>query len=322
MIEPWGETAQGETVQRITLQTGPLCAKIITLGASLQDLRLTGFDFPLVLGYRHVTPYLSNPHRFGSTIARYANRIRHAQMRIDGQTWPLSPNVAGGHQIHGGERNAANQNWRLLDAGTDHAHLRITLPDGEMGFPGNLQIDAIYKLVGHGLALTYRCRTDQPTLCRPTHHSYFNLDGQADLRDHHLALGRTHVFPKNSAGFITGPAAVEPRLDFENPTSLRRHVELDHCFEWQGQNRHAHLYSAHSGLSMMLNTNQPTIQAYAGGGLQGDDEGLLGRPYGRNAGIALEPHLPPIESAGNTADHAILYPDAEQVWHTDFTFQK
>ena len=50
-IEEFGRTADGETVERITLIGGGLMAKVMTWGAVLQDLRLEELNAPLVLGF-------------------------------------------------------------------------------------------------------------------------------------------------------------------------------------------------------------------------------------------------------------------------------
>jgi aldose 1-epimerase len=49
-IEAFGQTADGKAVHRIRLQGGGLTAKIMTWGATLQDLRLEGHAAPLTLG--------------------------------------------------------------------------------------------------------------------------------------------------------------------------------------------------------------------------------------------------------------------------------
>ncbi len=46
----FGFLADGRLVKRVTLSVGTLTARILTLGAIVQDLRLEGIAHPLVLG--------------------------------------------------------------------------------------------------------------------------------------------------------------------------------------------------------------------------------------------------------------------------------
>lgn len=55
--------------------------------------------------------------------------------------------------------------------------LATVAPDGEMGFPGNLNVSCTYMLNGDGtLIIRLEAVTDKPTVCNLLHHSYFNLD--------------------------------------------------------------------------------------------------------------------------------------------------
>lgn len=47
-IEVFGQTPNGEPVHRVTLSGGDLTTKVLTFGATIQDLRFDGVDHPLV----------------------------------------------------------------------------------------------------------------------------------------------------------------------------------------------------------------------------------------------------------------------------------
>lgn len=58
--------------------------------------------------------------------------------------------------------------------------LRAVSPDGEDGFPGNLELTVRYTLTDeNALVLDYTATTDAPTIINLTNHSYFNLEGQS-----------------------------------------------------------------------------------------------------------------------------------------------
>ena len=45
--------------------------------------------------------------------------------------------------------------------------LRRTSPDGEMGFPGNLDVSVVFTVSGTDLTVDYRAITDAPTAGQP-----------------------------------------------------------------------------------------------------------------------------------------------------------
>ena len=57
--------------------------------------------------------------------------------------------------------------------------LSLQSPDGEAGYPGNLNITVYYRLTtDNALSIEYSATTDQPTPISLTNHAYFNLRGE------------------------------------------------------------------------------------------------------------------------------------------------
>lgn len=56
--------------------------------------------------------------------------------------------------------------------------LSHTSPDGDEGYPGNLNVSVTYTLEENTLSVQYCAQTDQTTPINLTNHSYFNLAGQ------------------------------------------------------------------------------------------------------------------------------------------------
>ena len=66
-----------------------------------------------------------------------------------------------------------------------------TSPDGEEGYPGNLQAEVTYLLtMDNQLIMRYKATSDQPTIVNFTYHSYFNLTGfkNPHIYDHQLKV--------------------------------------------------------------------------------------------------------------------------------------
>ena len=76
-IEAFGQTAGGETVHRVTISGGGLTAKIMTWGATLQDLRLEGHAAPLTLGFPDFESYPL--HRMPGMNALLRRALRRAR---------------------------------------------------------------------------------------------------------------------------------------------------------------------------------------------------------------------------------------------------
>jgi aldose 1-epimerase len=61
----FGISPENQTVSQITLDGLGMTARILTWGATLQDLRLDGYENPLVIGFSNFQDYLdhSQPDR-------------------------------------------------------------------------------------------------------------------------------------------------------------------------------------------------------------------------------------------------------------------
>ena len=101
----------------------------------------------------------------------------------------------------------------------DRAGVRFTRlsPDGEEGYPGNLDITVTYSLTpDNGLVIDYEATTDAPTIVNPTSHAYYNLHGTTEhSTDSHLLTIHASGFTPTDAGLIpTGeilPVSTSPK---------------------------------------------------------------------------------------------------------------
>jgi aldose 1-epimerase len=317
----FGVLPDGSDVERVVLQSaGGLEARIITYGASLQALLVpdvAGRRDDIVLGHDAFEGYPARRQFFGATVGRYANRIAGARFVLDGDKVQLAANN-GANALHGGLEGFDRRNWRIvaIDDGDQPAvTLAYTSADREEGYPGTLDVEVTWRLVGPmELLLDMTARTDRPTVVNLTNHSFFNLAGARsgrDILDHHLTVAADHFLaidasaiplpqpPSEVAGtpfdFRAG-CEVGARIRNDHP-QLRVGRGYDHNFclaPAGGESRFAaRLAEPTSGRVLELFTNQPGLQVYSGNFLDGTTAGKGGRLYRQSDAICLEPHAWP-----------------------------
>lgn len=310
-------------VRRITLRGGGLTAQVLTLGAIVQDLRLEGVTHPLVLGSPDPADYLGRARYFGAMIGRFANRIGGARFDLDGATCRTDPNFLGRHTLHGGADGADAQIWQVEALAGDSVTLTLTLPDGHMGFPGEIRMRAEILLSDGALNFTLSAESDAPTPCNLTHHGFFDLDGQGDIRGHRLRIAADHYLPVDSDLIPTGQIAPVAGTAFDfRAARVIGTAGYDHNFclsDGPRPLRPVAWLTGESGLSMRVETTACGLQFYDGAYMR-DVPGLEGRRYGPHAGLALETqHWPDAPNRPGFPD-AILRPGREYRETTRYVF--
>ncbi|OUS08458.1 hypothetical protein A9Q96_03165 [Rhodobacterales bacterium 52_120_T64] len=332
MMHKFGQMPDGTEVHRIKLTGYGLVANVLTYGAVLQDLRLDGHEPSLVLGFEDFPSYLAHSPYFGATAGRYINRIRGGHFEIDGKAYQLDQNFLGKHCLHGGSIGIGKRVWNIEEH-SDHAvTLSIIVADGEMGFPGELKVRAIFTLQpDHTLDIRYEATTDKPTLCNIGHHSYFNLDGGKSIVDHTLQVEASQYTPVDDELIPTGLVmdVDGTGFDFREPREVKFGGQggiFDHnlCLSPVRENLRlvATLHSPLSGVSMRINTTEAGLQVYDGAKIDAPVPGLDGVEMGPRVGIAIEPQVWPDSAHHEHFPQAILRPGQQYVQQTQFAFTK
>lgn len=306
--EPWGTTRAGDAVELVTLERGALRARLTSFGATLVALEVPdrrGERGDVVLGFDGLAGYDSaaNPY-FGGLIGRCANRIGGARFELGGRGHSLTVNE-GHHHLHGGVRGFDRRAW-TLELGADAVTFRRRSREGEEGYPGALDVAVTYALLEDALGIEAEARTDAPTLCNLTQHSYFNLSGAETVLDHELAVDAAHVVAVDDQLVPTGALAAlaGTRFDLRGAARLRERVRsgtprgaaggIDLCYAvgklptGHGAPRPvARLSEPTSGRTLAIESDAPGLQVYTGHYLDGVS-GKGGRTYGPHAGLCLE----------------------------------
>ena len=317
--KPWGQTPEGVAVDLYTLRNARGAEATITnYGGIVVTLLMpdkSGKMEDIVLGYDHLQGYIDKTPYFGCLVGRYGNRIGNAQFTLDGQTHTLAKND-GPNSLHGGVKGFDKVVWTARPVESkDGAALELTYlsKDGEEGFPGNLQVTAVYTLTNNNeLRLDFTATTDKPTVCNLTHHSYFNLRGQGngDILGHEVTINSSRITPVDKTLITTGEyAPVEGTpFDFRKPTTIGARINdadtqlqygpgYDH--NWvidkpAGQLAvHATVFEPTSGRVMEVLSDEPGLQFYSGNFLDGTIKGKGGVVYQHRTGFCMEPqHYP------------------------------
>ncbi|PHR97907.1 MAG: galactose-1-epimerase [Leeuwenhoekiella sp.] len=305
-IQPFSETRDGQAVYSVKLKNkAGMEAHFLTYGAILQRLIVpTGSTkTDVVLGYEDLGSYEEDNYFIGQLVGRNANRIANAEAVLDGKKVQLSANE-GKNQLHGGFESFGKKVWSVTDLG-DAVLFTYTSPDGDEGFPGNLETKFYVKLEeDNTLAMRYEATTDKETIVNLTRHEYFNMDAASGngITHHQLQINASAYLPKTPQNVPSGElkAVADSPFDLQKPVELKERIAaleggFDHNFvlnEDRDDAPAAQLISPDGKLKMELYCTQPGIQFYSANGIA-DFEGKHGKIAGNCPGLCLEPqHFP------------------------------
>ena len=318
--QSFGKTSDGRPVDLYTLtnQKGMEVA-ITNFGGIVVSLKVpdrTGKFDDVVLGYDSLDGYLTNKAFFGALIGRYGNRIAHGKFTLNGQTYTL-PKNDGDNTLHGGPEAFNKKLWTAKDVSSSKGQaLELTYmsPDGEEGFPGNLNAKVVYTLNDQNeLTIAYSATTDKDTVVNLTNHSYFNLAGQGtgDILRHELMIKGDHITAVDETLIPTGelrPVKGTP-FDFTHATAIGARIDQDDPQLKLGKgydhnwvlNDHgsrspvlvAEAYEPKSGRVLQVLSTEPGVQFYSGNFLDGTIHGKGNKLYNHRYGFCLETqHFP------------------------------
>ena len=296
-----------------------ISATVSELGATLRTLSVPDRDGKagnILVGFASPEEWLNNGPFFGSTVGRYANRIAGGKFPLDGKDYQLATNNGDNH-LHGGRKGFDKMVWKTESVGESSIRFSLLSPDGDEGYPGNLNVTVEYILGERSLTWKATATTDKPTPVNLTNHAYFNLSGNpsASVLDHVLSIDAEKYLPVDETLIPTGELApvASTGFDFTSPTSIGGNLaKLDGSFDHTFVLNHpekihpgAFVRDPASGRSMELSSDQPGLQLY------------LASPFGKkHSAFCLEPqHFPnspnqanfpsPILKPGDTYSHTI-----------------
>lgn len=261
----------------------------------------------VVLGYDNIEKYIDNKAYPGSVIGRTAGRTANASFYIDGTEYRLDKN-SGKNSIHGGNQGFHTKIFDVKEL-ENGIELSYTSPDGEEGYPGNLEFKIFYLLDKNRLTLKYEAISDKKTYVNPTNHSYFNLAGNTERNgdEQMLKIEADNMCELDVDSVPTGRFinVENTAFDLRKGSVIKKGIEkghpqfeitraYDHPFVLNSVEKgkpQITLFSEYSGIEMKVYTIENTVVIYTGNYL--DDMPLFagendGNKNNRYLGVAVE----------------------------------
>lgn len=226
---------------------------------------------------------LTDEFYMGATVGRVANRIAHARLILDGKVYDLEKND-GENTNHGGFSGFHQKlwDWEILPDG-----IRFTLhsPDGEGGWPGNVDVTAEYRWNdGNELTIRHTGITDRPTWLNLTNHAYFNLSGDGRKVTEHVLHIPSRTILDTTPQFIPTGRRTDVSgtpFDFTHPKRIGQDLYADndqlrwnkgynHCYILKEEKSDAmveaaRLYDPATGRALTVSTDLPSVLLYTAG---------------------------------------------------------
>lgn len=307
------ESPKGEiTIYRLVNRSGA-SVTLSTVGAGIVGIEVPDREGNLadvVLGYKNASDYFYDGPCAGKVPGRFANRIAHGHLEVNGKIHQLNINN-GPNALHGGPEGFQNQIWDGEMIGSDTVVFSLFSPDGDEHYPGNLTARVAYTWTDDNiLKIELSADTDAPTVVNLTNHTYFNLQGEdsGSVLEHELQLRCSRYLPTDETLIPTGELASvkDTPMDFTELKPLGRDIKqdfpaltygkgYDNCWvidddeiTADGLKVAATLIDQKSGRKLDVLTDQPAAQVYTGNWLSGSPTSKSGRQYNDYDGVAIE----------------------------------
>ena len=323
----FGKKLSGEDIYLYTLENEKFKVQVSDYGATLVALidKESGKD--IVQGYPTAEQYQAEDTFLGASVGRTANRIGKGKFTLNGKEYTLFINN-NGNCNHGGKEGFDKKMYAVSSTEDSITFSRVS-PDGEEGYPGNLDYAITYRLSNQGLHIETTATTDQDTLFAYTNHAYFNLSESDSILDHTLVIP-TDYYALLDETCLTQPefqAVENTAFDFRQAKKIGKDINLDDIQLTYGKGYDHHFPIPNEGLRTMailsdgkleleMASDYPGFHLYTANWLNGAS-GKYGHHYPERSSVCLEAeYLPnginypsiepkPIIHAGQTQKHRI-----------------
>ena len=330
-INRWKKFLSQESIYifRLTNDSGAF-VELSNWGATWVSAYMYGSDRRLsnvLLSYSCAGKYITDTYYMGATVGRFANRIHQGTFTIKDKVYLLEKND-GNNTNHGGFIGFNRRLW-LWEQITNGIRFTLHSPDGEGGYPGNLQVAVEYIFSEDNiLTICYQGITDAPTYVNLTNHAYFNLSKSDKKIDNHWLYIPSSEILDTTIDFIpTGSLrnVLGSPFDFTTSRCLGTYLyDDDEQIRWnKGYNHYyilkkknsddlvtaAILFEPESGRQLTVETDYPGVLLYTGGYL-----------FAPNIGVCLETQYFPDTPSHLHFPSCLLTPENEYRHKTIYKF--
>lgn len=274
----FGTTSDGRTVHAYVLENEHgTRAEFLDYGCILRQLWVLKADdsyVNIVHGLDSVSEYEKDGSWFGAFIGRFANRIKDSRFELNGKEYRLEPNDGPNH-LHGPWGKTLFQAQELPADSLEESSRGVVFtyhsPDGEDGFPGNVDVKVTYILDERNvLHMDYEAVSDQDTIMNLTNHSYFHLGAGQIITvnaDQCLEIDDQTIIPTGRILSVADHPVMDLRSGKDVETEYPPMGFFDHCFvlnEKTEEKPDVTVYAPGRGITLELRTSEPAVQIYSG----------------------------------------------------------
>ncbi|MFI3238034.1 MAG: aldose epimerase family protein [Lachnospiraceae bacterium] len=247
----------------------------------------------VILGFDDVTGYEEDGAHLGATVGRNANRIKEGKYTLEGKSYTLAINNSG-NNLHSGLNYWGKRMWSATVSEDKNAvTFSLESADMEQGYPGNMNISVTYTLTDDNtVSLSYEATSDTTTLCNPTNHVYFNLNGHSNstIWNHKLWIDSSAITETENdvcTGVLLPVAGTEYDFTTEKPVEVA--LDTNFCTDPHHTATAPRITCTGelSGIKMSVATDMPGIQVYTANFLD-NPNGKAHTAYTPASGICFE----------------------------------
>lgn len=295
---------------------------ISNYGGIIQKFIVNGID--IVTGKDNIEDYKNGSAYMGALIGRVGNRIGEGKFSLNGKDYQIAINN-GPNTNHGGLEGFDKKIWDVEEVSPNSLTLSYVSEDGEENFPGELKTTATYILDDDNrLILNFKATSDADTPINLTGHSYFNLNGEGDIKNHKLKIHSDSITESDENLLPTGNIIsvintpldfteykiIEEALNATDDINIKNANGLDHNYVVEDNGLIKELVNLEGdNLILTVYSDQPGVQVYTGNFL--DEEGKEGAYYNSYDAVAIEPQNWPDAINNSNFPNSVLKPGQE-----------
>ena len=344
----FGKLSDGREPHVYTLQSGNLRLDVTDYGGRL--IRCYAPDrygnlADVTLGWNTAAEYEKNGFSMGTLIGRVGNRIKDGKFTLDGKDYQLAINEEKAKRhcnLHSGPKGWDSRIWNARKIADNRLELTLVSEDGDMGFPGTVTCKVTYTVDGNVWRIDYEAMTDQPTIINPTHHSYWNMAGEASgnvlgqelqiFADEYTQTDEGLIplanVPVKGTGFdFTTLRKIGAKTDWMAKCAEIACMDnwYDHNFVLRGKVGELHpaatMRDPKSGRKLEIWTTEPCMQMYGAQNMDGTKAAkTASKTYPQYAGVALETQHAPDSINHSEWPTTVLRPGETFKSRTEYRF--